>query len=114
MTRLYLPSTLPDLARDWPLPGPDAAGALAAGGEGEEEEYAALMGAADASAERLAGLPDGSRRRVVLVVEGAADPAAPRWAEVVAVHVDDADDADPDDDLGWYAVQEVGDLLARL
>jgi hypothetical protein len=34
---------------------------------------------------------------------------------VVAVHADPADrpaDADPDDDLAWYATQEVPDLLA--
>jgi hypothetical protein len=33
---------------------------------------------------------------------------------VVAVHADDAErgpDADPDDDLAWYATQEVPDLL---
>ena len=33
------------------------------------------------------------------------------WRDVVAVHVDDRDDADPDDDLAWWATQEIDDLL---
>ena len=47
---------------------------------------------------------------------GRHGPAArSRLADVVAVHAD-ADDvpddgADPDDDLGWYATQEIPDLL---
>ena len=31
---------------------------------------------------------------------------------VVAVHVDTADDADEDDDLAWYATQEIPDLIS--
>ena len=31
---------------------------------------------------------------------------------VASVHVDTDDDADPDDDLAWYATQEIPDLLA--
>ena len=34
-----------------------------------------------------------------------------RWRDVVAVHVDTEDDADADDDLAWWATQEIGDLL---
>ena len=113
MTRRYLPSTLADLARDWERPGPAVGDAVVATDESEEAEYAALTEAADRSAERLAGAPDGSRRRVVVVVEDGADPAAPRWSDVVAVHVDDHDDAHPDDELGWWATQEVPDLLGR-
>ena len=46
--------------------------------DGEESEYVALMTAADASAELVAGLPDGRRRRVVVVAEtSAADGAGP-------------------------------------
>ena len=112
MTRAYLPSTLSDLARDWERPGPTATDRVVAEEESEEAEYAALMGAADLSAERVAGAPDGARRRVVVVVESGADPTAPRWSEVVAVHADDHDDADPDDELGWWAIQEVPDLLS--
>jgi len=42
------------------------------------------------------------------------EPATISIADVVAVHADPADlpdDADPDDDLGWYATQEIPDLL---
>ncbi|GAA5124253.1 hypothetical protein GCM10023339_45470 [Alloalcanivorax gelatiniphagus] len=118
MTRRYLPTTLPLLAEDWAGDGPRVVDPVVADDDGEETEYAALMTAADASAELVAGLPDGHRRRVVVVVEsdarsGASEgPAA--WRDVVAVHVDSDDDADPDDDLAWWATQEVGDLVASL
>nr|WP_157345837.1 hypothetical protein [Nocardioides sp. MAH-18] len=81
--------------------------------DSEEQEYAALMTAADASAELVAG----PGRRVVLVVDVAQEPAVgdrvprARWA---AVHADVEDrpvDADPDDDLGWFGVQEIPHLL---
>lgn len=111
--RRYLPSTLPDLAREWGSQGPDATGALQAEDDSEESEYAALMGAADASQSRLDGLADGLRRRVVVVVEAGA-PEQPTWDDVVAVHVDSVDDADPDDELGWWATQEITDLVATL
>jgi hypothetical protein len=70
------------------------------------------MTAADASAELVAGLPDGRRRRVVVVAETSAADGPVRWRDVVAVHVDTDDDADADDDLAWWATQEIGDLLA--
>ncbi|MCD6640026.1 MAG: hypothetical protein LT071_08950 [Nocardioides sp.] len=111
MTRRYLPTTLPDLARDWTGDGPAVRGVVEAHDDTEESEYAALMDAADASAAMVAGLPDGERRRVVVVVEAGA-PEVPSWRHVVAVHVDSGDDADPDDDLGWWATQEIGDLVA--
>ena len=104
MTRLYLPSSLPFLAEDWAADGPR-------GDDGEESEYVALMTAADASAELVAGLPDGRRRRVVVVAETPTPDDPVTWREVVAVHVDTADDADPDDDLAWWATQEIGDLV---
>ena len=114
MTRRYVPSTLPRLAEDREADGPRLADAVVAPDDGEESEYAALMTAADASAELVAGLPDGRRRRVVVVVE-TADVASPAtWRDVVAVHVDSDDDADPDEDLAWWATQEVDDLLASL
>ncbi len=112
MTRRYLPSTLPRLAAEWDGAGPDASDPVVAADDGEESEYAALMTAADASAELLAGLPDGQRRRVVVVAESASGEGPVTWREVVAVHVDDRDDADPDDDLAWWASQEIGDLIA--
>lgn len=114
MSRRYVPSTLPRLAAEWDTPGPDVADAVLATDDGDETEYAALMTAADASAELLTGLPDGQRRRVVVVVEGTSADGPATWREVVAVHVDDRDDADPDDDLAWWATQEIGDLLASL
>ena len=80
--------------------------------DGEESEYAALMTAADASAALLAGLPDGGAAGSCVVAETAAADGPVRWRDVVAVHVDTEDDADPDDDLAWYATQEIGDLIA--
>jgi hypothetical protein len=47
-----------------------------------------------------------------VVVETASADGPVTWRDVVAVHADDRDDADPDDDLAWWATQEVGDLLA--
>ena len=75
MTRRYLPSTLPRLAEDWEREGPSPVDPVLAEDDGEETEYAALMTAADASAELVAGLPDGQRRRVVVVVETATADA---------------------------------------
>jgi hypothetical protein len=76
--------------------------------DAEETEYAALMQAAAASRELLAG----PGRRVVVVAEVARLGDAVPLADVVAVHVDDRDDADEDDDLAWYATQEIPDLLS--
>ncbi|MFC7362649.1 DUF6912 family protein [Nocardioides astragali] len=112
MTRRYVPSTLPRLAEEWEREGPEVRDAVVAEDEGEETEYAALMTAADASAQLLAALPDGRRRRVVVVVETATAEGPATWRDVVAVHVDSSDDADPDDDLAWWATQEIGDLVA--
>ena len=111
MSRRYLPTTLPRLAEQWDGEGPELLDPVLAEDDAEETEYAALMTAADASAELLAGLPDGRRRRVVVVVETASADAPVTWRDVVAVHVDDRDDADPDDDLAWWATQEIDDLL---
>jgi hypothetical protein len=111
VTRLYVPTTLDALRAAWAAgglePGDDV---VTAEGDDEESEYAALMTAADASA----ALAPAGGRRVVVVAEG--DPGRPvPLKRVVAVHADPADrpaDADPDDDLAWYATQEVPDLLA--
>jgi hypothetical protein len=97
--RRYQPTTLPDLAEGLVVDDD----VVVAEGDAEEDEYAALMTAADLSAERLAGLPDGQRRRVVVVLEVDG-------AKIVAVHADTVDDADPDDDLAWYAAQELDSL----
>ena len=107
--RVYLPLTFERLREFDALgSGPADVEKFVAEDESEEAEYAALMTAADASAELQAG----SGRRVVLaadVVELAGAVPKKRWA---AVHVDTEDDADPDDDLAWYAIQEISELLA--
>jgi hypothetical protein len=110
--RLYVPATLAMLTSFV------ASGQVPAGGdrfvaadESEEAEYAALADAADAAAELL----DRPGRRVVVVAEVTDPDAAFPMSLVEAVHVD-TDDIDPlsDDlpDLGWFATQEIPDLLA--
>lgn len=113
MTRVYVPATI-ELLGEWHAAGavPEAAleEAFEAPDETEEGEYAALMSAADASAELLAGA---AGRRVVVVV-GSASVAPVAWSEVLAVHADPADrpaGADADEDLAWFATQEVPELL---
>lgn len=114
--RVYLPTTLALLAEQ------HAEGAVVvtddvvvAEDDTEDAEYAALMTAADASAALLAGA--GAGRRVVVVAELDREPE-PGWTvplkRVVAVHADTEDrpaDADPDEDLGWFATQEIPDLF---
>jgi hypothetical protein len=112
MTRIYVPATVAELA-EWHGTGavPAAAfeDAYEAPDETEEGEYAALMSAADSSAERL----NGAGRRIVLVVDAGAAAPVP-FGEVLAVHADLEDrpaDADPDEDLGWFGVQEIPTLI---
>lgn len=106
--RVYVPTTLAALAEH------AAAGRVPAGPErflapddSEDGEYAALVEAAAASAELL----DGPGRRVVLVAEVADPDGEVPLSEVLAVHVDSREDADPDDDLAWFATQELPQLL---
>jgi hypothetical protein len=113
-TRVYLPLTIALLAEL------HAAGeatvtddAVVAEDDSEDGEYAALMTAADASAELLAG----AGRRVVVVAELDKEPET-GWTiplkRLVAVHADPEDrpaGADPDEDLGWYGVQEIATIL---
>ena len=54
MSRRYLPTTLPRLAEQWDGEGPELLDPVLADDDAEETEYAALMTAADASAELLA------------------------------------------------------------
>ena len=90
---------------------------VVAEGDSEDQEYDALMTAAESAAALAAELEPGERRRVVVVAEVAvaALPATVALADVVAVHADPDDvpdaGADPDDDLGWYATQEIPTLL---
>ncbi len=112
-TRVYAPTTRTRLA-EWHAAGavPTEAERVLAAADDEDSEYDALMTAAELAVEL--GPEDG--RRVVVVAEtddavGEGSLPLHRW---VAVHCDVADrstDADPDDDLGWFAIQEIPDLL---
>ena len=107
--RVYVPLTFARLAEFNTLGSvPADVDKFVAEDESEEAEYAALMTAADASAELSAG----TERRVVLaadVVELAGGVPKQTWA---AVLVDTDDHADADDALAWYATQEISELLA--
>jgi len=111
VTRVYLATTRDGLARLHEAGTmPADAVPVAAHGDDEDSEYAALMTAAALSA----GLAPADGRRVVVVAEPvtAARPVA--IADVVSVHCDTDDragDADPDDDLAWFATQEIPDLI---
>jgi hypothetical protein len=113
VTRIYLPATLAALARlrdDGSLPA--SAERYVADGDSEEQEYAALMAAAVESA----GLVGGPGRRVVVVADVADPDGDVPLRDVVAMHADPEDrpaGADPEDDLGWYAVQELDQLLSE-
>ena len=69
------------------------------------------MAAAAESAELLGG----AGRRVVVVADVPDPDGGVPLRDVVAVHADPADrpaGADPDDDLAWYATQEIDAILA--
>lgn len=115
MPRGYLPSTLARLREQWSS-GEVIGEPVVAEADDEDTEYVALMTAADLSAALL----DGPGRRVVVAVdlseaEAAADgPVRVPRSRVASVHADPEDrpvDADPDDDLGWWATQEVESAL---
>ena len=110
--RVYLPVTssgLASLVAEGRLDGPFRAHAVtdelrAEWADGDEEawEYAALMAAAATSA-GLRGTGDTPRRYVI-----AADVPL---KNVAAAHVDTADHAGDDEDLAWFATQEIAHLL---
>ncbi|GAA1142523.1 hypothetical protein GCM10009606_22670 [Nocardioides aquiterrae] len=111
---MYLPTTLALLAEqhaEGVVVVPEDV--VVAEDDSEDAEYAALMTAADASTALLGG----PGRRVVVVAELDQEPApggAVPLRRVAAVHADVADrpaGADPDEDLGWFATQEIPDLL---
>lgn len=110
VTRRYLPTTLEELGR-WFEAGevPRTERYFVPPEDSDLGEYAALMDAADASRD----LPDGDGRRMVLVVdtEGVAVDDAIAWRKVSALHIDVESGADPDEELAWYATQEIGPLL---
>jgi len=106
--RVYIPTTLTELAA-YDATGviPESDQKVTAAGEDEESEYLALMTAADASVELLGGVG----RRVVVVAEVPDLAGSVPISLVVAVHADTEDFTDPDDDLPWFATQEIPDLL---
>ena len=106
--RVYQPTTLTELAAAHAAGSvqPDT-DAVVSESDSEDDEYAALMTAADLSVARIVGLPDGLRRRVVVVLEEGD-------TRILAVHADPVDDADADDDLAWYASQELDSLLSGI
>ena len=106
--RVYVPATLALLAElaDGALPA--STERLVAEDDSEDAEYAALVEAASASR----GLAGDRGRRVVVVAELADPDGDVPLDRVVAVHVDDAEGAADDDDLAWYATQEIPGLLA--
>jgi hypothetical protein len=108
MTRVYVPTTLDALAEHVDHGYvPESAERFVAPGEDEESEYAALSAAAEASAALL----DGPGRRVVVVAE-VNDIDGPVAMElVVAVHADTDVEHEPDDDLAWFATQEIQYLI---
>ncbi len=91
--------------------------AVVADDDAEEAEYAALMTAADSSAAMLAG----PGRRVVVVAELDKEPE-PGWTVPLkrspsspctpTPRTSPRPTQDPDEDLAWFAVQEVGTELA--
>jgi len=106
--RIYVPTTLAGL-RELAVAGelPGSGDAVVAPDDDEETEYAALLTAADGSAELLTG----PGRRVVVVAEVPDADGPVRLRDVVAVHVDLIEGAGPDDDLGWFAPSEIQVLL---
>jgi len=105
--RLYVAATF-DLLRAYRDAGaiPATAERIVASDASEEAEYLALMSAADIA------VSAGADRRVVLVAEQESEAGAIAWANLVAIHADAQPFTDPDDEPGWYGVQEVDDLLA--
>ena len=104
--RAYVPATFDLLARFHAEGEVPTAGAVIATEGSEEAEYAALVEAAGVSATM-----SGGGRRVVVVAEVPHEGAVAPMADVASVHVDTRDDADPDEDLAWFATQEIPHLL---
>jgi len=97
---------------EWHAAGriPADAARLTAPEESEEVEYAALMAAAETSAELLGG----SGRRVVVVAEAAGEAGEVPMRRVVAGDADVEEFDEPDADLAWFATPEIEQLLAAL
>lgn len=104
--RLYIPATL-ELLRVYRDAAaiPEDVERIVATDESEEAEYLALMTAADASAAL------GAERRVVIVADRPIEYGEIFWSELVALHADGRPFTDPDDEPGWYGVQEIPAIL---
>lgn len=109
--RIYVPTTLPALAaymRGGSVPS--TAERFVADDDSEEAEYAALAEAAEAAT----GLLDEPARRVVIVADVTDEDGAFPVSLIEAVHAD-TDEVDPAADelpeLGWFATQEIDDLI---
>ena len=104
--RAYVPATFDLLARFHAEGEVPTAGAVIATDDSEDAEYAALVEAAEVSS----GMSGGGRR-VVVVAEVPHEGAVAPLADVASVHVDTHDGADADEDLAWFATQEIPHLL---
>jgi hypothetical protein len=130
-TRVYVPVTraqLADLVEVGKLVGPRSAHAVTPrfraswpGVDEEELEYAALGAAAQASW-RMRGSGNPARRHVIAADVPLEDSGAGEVATAVVIgdvslpnvaslHVDLQDVTDLEDDLAWFAPQELADLL---
>ena len=108
MTRVYVPTTLRALAEHVDHGYiPESLERFVPPGDDEESEYAALVAAAEAAEALL----DGPGRRVVVVADVNDVDGTVAMEQVVAVHADTDDEHDPDDDLAWFATQEIRYLL---
>lgn len=134
--RIYLPCTstgLADLVAEARVVGPLSAHAVTAAlreawpeGDEEEWEYAALAAAADHS-RALRGKEDIPRRYVIAAdvneaaVSGVTDTDEPTavlmehdvvWKNIASLQMDTEDDlgAGTDQELAWFATQEIRDL----
>ncbi|MCZ4498741.1 MAG: hypothetical protein JWQ74_1294 [Marmoricola sp.] len=111
MTRIYVPTTLAGLAA-YVRAGsvPSTAERFVAVDDTEEAEYETLGEAAEAAA----GMLDEPGRRVVIVADVADEDAGFPVDLIEAVHAD-TDDIDPGEEplpeLGWFATQEIDELL---
>lgn len=106
--RVYVPSTMEMLRAAAESGAVDVEDPVVADSESEEDEYAAMVTAADLSLKLL----DGPGRRVVLVAETATEGSFD-LADLVSIHAD-TEPVEPDDDLpelAWFAVQELAALL---
>lgn len=117
--RVYVPTTTTALAEEVAAgefvlaPGVEP---VVAESDAEDDEYAALLTAADASTALALEKQVPGLRRVVLVFETDTEPAPGAVLParlLVAAHVDTEDrspDSDPDDDLAWFIPSELAHL----